>query len=316
MIYQSSPGLQNPDFIQPTAPAGHTEDVEPETKETSAHKREQNVQEGSSNFINIHLKHGSNIYTGDLNDTNDEEAIDYDSDGFDEDGYDEEDSEDEFDDDGRDSYDNADYVSYHEEEDYDQLDEFDSEDDGNEDQYSSHDERHIDPLSLEKEDHDLDQETAKFDESEIREKSEKLVAHNKKVLDNKFLKDLETPVKPQGFSSKQEEHSPYSYVGHKLSHMKPFRSFKEYLDKSQNHVKVTSTASKSKENNTESVFDEGDVTSQRVARNSPPTDPSRFNTEDDDPPDKRSIKKKVLHKTVGVVLEAKEKAKEVKNIII
>lgn len=319
MIYQSSPGLQNPDYIQPTAPPDHIEDKDQEANEPSTHKREQNIQKGSSNFINIHPKQGSNVYTDDNHDQDDdsmefersdEEIIEEDleqsewdntEDEYFDESYEEEDDDD--DDDGGDYGNYGDYGS----EDKDSMIE-------NEDSHVT--ETHIDPLSLEKEDHDLDQQSAKFDESEIRENSERLVAHNKKVLDNKFLKDLETPVKVQGFSSKQEEHSPYSYVGHKLSHMKPFRSFKEYLDKSQSQVKVVSTASKGKSNSTDPIFDAGDVTSQRVARNSPPTDPSRFNTEDDDPPDKRSIKKKVLHKAVSVALETKQKVKDVKNIII
>lgn len=287
------------------------------------------IQEGSSNFINIRPKEeASNIYL-DSPDATDQstEGEEYESmeeqenEGYEKNEAEVADSDFELDDEDFDEGDEEEYSD--DEEDYeaenDEEEGSDNDDDleQNSDQVASKDDLNYDPLTLEKEDHVLDSESAKFDESKIKERAEKLVEQKKKLLDNKFLKELETPVKSKGYSSKQEEHSPFNYVGHRISHSKPFRSFKEYLEKSQNKVKVISNSLKSDDQEEDESFDTGDITSQKVAKNSPPTDPSRYNTDGTIEKDiVKGIPKKIKRKIKRLPNDVSEKLKKIKNKII
>lgn len=339
LIFLSSPGLNDPNYVQPSAPANYEQKSEMKSKTPNENSNNRDIQEGSSNFINIRPKEeASNIYL-DSPDATDQrtEGEEYESieeqenENYEKDEAEVADSDFELDDedfdDGNEEEYSDDEEEYEaeddEEEDYeaenDEEEESDNDDDfeQNSDQVASKDDLNYDPLTLEKEDHVLDSESAKFDESKIKERAEKLVEQKKKLLDNKFLKELETPVKSKGYSSKQEEHSPFNYVGHRISHSKPFRSFKEYLEKSQNKVKVISNSLKSDDQDEDESFDTGDITSQKVAKNSPPTDPSRYNTDGTIEEDiVKGIPKKIKRKIKRLPNDVSEKAKKIKNKII
>ncbi len=298
------------------------------SKTPNENSNNRDIQEGSSNFINIRPKEeASNIYL-DSPDATDQstEGEEYESMEEQEDENYEKDEAEVADSDFEphdEDFDEGNEEEYSDEEEYeaedDEEEESDNDDDfeQNSDQVASKDDLNYDPLTLEKEDHVLDSESAKFDESKIKERAEKLVEQKKKLLDNKFLKELETPVKSKGYSSKQEEHSPFNYVGHRISHSKPFRSFKEYLEKSQNKVKVISNSLKSDDQEEDESFDTGDITSQKVAKNSPPTDPSRYNTDGTIEEDiVKGIPKKIKRKIKRLPNDVSEKIKKIKNKII
>lgn len=336
----SSPGIQNPEYVQPT----FENDIENNQFANSqndlfldgGHKT--TIQKGPSNFINIHPHQGSNIY--DDKDTTENQITEPEKpeslqnlDNWDV-------SADDDDDESRNEYYDehlehrepnsvefeADYDTYYSSEpsphgDDEDDDIYDAEGDDHTDTSSdgnmSLGNINFDPLVLEKEDDDLNSESAKFDDSQIREKSEKAVEKRKKLLDNKFLKDLETSVNKKVFLTKQEDHSPYSYIGHRISHSAPFRSFKEYLERSQVKAKVISTSLKNTDSEMSENFDGSgatDMKSQKIAENSPPTVPSKYNTDGSFSEDVvKEIRKRIKRKIKRLPNDAPEGLKKIKN---
>jgi len=295
-------------------------------------------------LFNIHPKHGSNIYSDSDGETEEDQSADDDDD--DDENYRITDDDSDYEDEDRMDYKDEEIhnASVNEAfEDYDERKEDKEEDeiDSNEnDDYEGQDEggynnprevsdqqktettpdttkERFDALSFEKEDHELDVESAKFDESKIKEKSEKVTEQTRKQLDNKFLKDLGKPSRSKGFSPKQEEHSPYSFAGHRLSRSKPFRSFKEYMEKTHDNVKVVSNSKAAEENQALETFDTGEYRGQKVAKNSPPSDPSKYNTDGTIEEDiVEGIPKKIKTAIKKLPQIADRAVHKVKNIII
>ncbi|KAH3686336.1 hypothetical protein WICPIJ_002698 [Wickerhamomyces pijperi] len=123
---------------------------------------------------------------------------------------------------------------------------------------------------------------------------------NVKVMDSKFLEDLPherekislnrdaDPAKVSNSNSRQEEHSPYNFSGKKSFRSTPLRTFREKLDNSNRSVKVISisdASASSQDLTIAGVEDEATAGEeeeaaqvQRIAGNSPPTNPRKDNS--------------------------------------
>ncbi|CCH46339.1 Midasin [Wickerhamomyces ciferrii] len=179
----------------------------------------------------------------------------------------------------------------------------------------------VDITYLEKENPEVEEDVAKFADVELREKSEALIKQRQKSIDSKFLKGLtDTPINTlKNFNTKQEQHSPYTFTGNRLSHHKPFRSFKEYLEQNEKNVKVVSSSTSHEDGVSDdgSSGDESEIFDQRISKNAPPSRPGRYNNEGTIEEDiVKGIPKKIKSQVLRLPHNAKAVASKIKNKII
>lgn len=119
-------------------------------------------------------------------------------------------------------------------------------------------------------------------------------------LDARIASNLEATIKSPIHYSKQEEHSPYSLPTKKSLHSGPYQNFKDYIEKKEEQqIKVISKAIK------EGEEEEEPVEIQRISRNAPPSDPSKFL--------RGEIDKKDFTKKEAALLITKKPITELKN---